>query len=46
MNSFTALHIGTAKFYYPLNLFFRKSTSDSLRKFDDIEKREECFNLF
>ena len=55
MSSFSASHIGTVKFYYPLNCFFRKSTSESLRNFDprssslifdNIEKRQECLDVF
>lgn len=55
MKSFSADHIGTVKFYYPLNCFFRKSTSESLRDvdprstsltFDDIEKRQESLDVF
>ena len=55
MESYTACHIGTVKFYYPLNCFFRKSTLESLRNFDprstslkidDIEKRQESLDVF
>lgn len=55
ITSYSAEHIGTVKFYYPLNCFFRKSTSESLRAFDprsasltfdDIEKRQESFDGF
>ena len=50
-----SIHIGTVKFNYPLNCFFRKNTSESLRyfdprssslTFDDIEKREESLDVF
>lgn len=55
MNSCSASHIGTVKFYYPLNSFYRKNSFKSLRDFDprnspltlvEVEKRQESLDAF
>ncbi len=55
ITSYSASHIGTVKFYYPLHGLFKKNTLQSLRDFDprnssltfdDIEKHEESLEIF